>query len=305
MSWGRVRYASKLISAGQEIEVKILAIQREKRWINPGLKQLLPNAWETVGNKYAVGEKVKGIIVNLVDYGAFVELEPGLEGLVHVTELSWSKSIVKPADLLKVDQEVEVVVLDINREQQKISLSLRQLEANPFGKAMDKYPPGTRVKGKIRNILSCGAFIELEEGIDGMIHVSNISWTREINHPSQVLNKGDEVEAVVLEIDKTNQRIALGIKQLTADPWSNIGQYYKIGDIVTGNVYKLSNLWALVELKPGCTGYLHISETQESQVRNIEDALALGQDIRVRIIANDKEQRRIAVSTKAAATISD
>src|SRR5207247_2747098 len=209
MSWGRIGHPSELLKVGQEIDVVVLDINREKERVSLGLKQKLQNPWENIESKYQVGQRVKGKVVNLVPYGAFVELEPGVEGLVHVTELSWTKRIAKPSDVLKADQDIEAVVLGINREEQKISLGIRQLEANPWDKALEKYPPGTRVKGRIRNLTSYGAFIELEEGLDGMIHVSDISWTRKINHPSEVLKKGDEVEAVVLEIDKSNQRISV------------------------------------------------------------------------------------------------
>src|SRR5438105_1751322 len=218
MSWGRIGHPSELLKVGQDIDVVVLDINREKERVSLGLKQKLANPWDQIEQKYPVGAKVKGKVVNLVPYGAFVELEPGVEGLVHVTELSWTKRIAKPSDVLKQDQEIEAVVLGINREEQKISLGLRQLEANPWDRAQDKYPPGTRVKGKIRNLTSYGAFIELEEGLDGMIHVSDISWTRKVNHPSEVLKKGDEVEADVLDVDKANQRIAVGIKQLAEDP---------------------------------------------------------------------------------------
>src|SRR5881296_4604184 len=215
MSWGRIGHPSEILKVGQEIDIVVLDINREKERVSLGLKQKLANPWENIDAKYQVGQKVKGRVVNLVPYGAFIELEPGVEGLVHVTELSWTKRIAKPSDVLKVDQEIEAVVLGINREEQKISLGVRQLEANPWDKALEKYPPGTKVKGKIRNLTSYGAFVELEEGLDGMIHVSDISWTRKINHPSEVLKKGDEVEAQVLEIDKANQRIAVGVKQLS------------------------------------------------------------------------------------------
>src|SRR5206468_5194704 len=218
----------------------IIEVNREKERVSLGLKQTTKNPWDEIDRKYPVGAKIKGKVVNLVPYGAFVEIEPGVEGLVHVTELSWTKRVSKPSDMLKPDQEIEAVVLGINREEQKISLGLRQLEANPWDKAQEKYPAGTRVKGKIRNLTSYGAFIELEEGLDGMIHVSDISWTRKINHPSEVLKKGEEVEAVVLEVDKANQRIAVGLKQLTQDPWANIDQLYKVGDLVSGNVTKLA-----------------------------------------------------------------
>src|SRR6202522_1974728 len=224
MSWGRLGHPSEILKVGQELDVVVLDVNKEKERVSLGLKQKLSNPWENIDAKYQVGVKVKGKVVNLVPYGAFVELEPGVEGLVHVTELSWTKRIAKPSDVLKADQEIEAVVLGINREEQKISLGIRQLEANPWDRAMEKYPSGTKVKGKIRNLTSYGAFIELEEGLDGMIHVSDISWTRKINHPSEVLKKGDEVEAIVMEVDKTNQRIAVGIKQLSQDPWSNIDQ---------------------------------------------------------------------------------
>src|SRR5258708_7337323 len=249
MSWGRIGHPSELLKVGQEIDVVVLDINREKERVSLGLKQKLANPWENIEAKFPVGAKVKGKVVSLVPYGAFVQLEPGVEGLVHVTELSWTKRIAKPADMLKADQEIEAAVLGINREEQKISLGLRQLEANPWEKAQEKYPPGTHVKGKIRNLTSYGAFIELEEGLDGMIHVSDISWTRKINHPSEVLKKGDEVEAVVLEVDKSNQRIAVGIKQLAQDPWANIDQLYKVGDLVSGNVTKLASFGAFVGLQ--------------------------------------------------------
>src|ERR1700722_11852533 len=203
MSWGRIGHPSEILKVGQDLDVVVLDINKEKERVSLGLKQKLANPWENIDAKYQVGNKVKGKVVNLVPYGAFVELEPGVEGLVHVTELSWTKRIAKPSDVLKADQEIEAVVLGINREEQKISLGIRQLDTNPWDRALDKYPSGTKVKGKIRNLTSYGAFIELEEGLDGMIHVSDISWTRKINHPSEVLKKGDEVEAVVLEIDKS------------------------------------------------------------------------------------------------------
>src|ERR1700756_1289579 len=219
MSWGRIGHPSEILKVGQDVDVVVLDINREKERVSLGLKQKLANPWDSTESKYPVGAKVKGKVVNLVPYGAFVELEPGVEGLVHVTELSWTKRIAKPSDMLKQEQEIEAVVLGINRDEQKISLGIRQLESNPWDKDMEKYPPGTKVKGKIRNLTSYGAFIELEDGLDGMIHVSDISWTRKINHPSEVLKKGDEVEAVVLEVDKGNQRISVGAKQLTVDPW--------------------------------------------------------------------------------------
>jgi small subunit ribosomal protein S1 len=300
MSWGRIGHPSELLKVGQDIDVVVLDINREKERVSLGLKQKLANPWDTIEQKYPVGARVKGRVVNLVPYGAFVELEPGVEGLVHVTEMSWTKRIAKPSDVLKQDQEIEAQVLGINREEQKISLGLRQLEANPWDKAQEKYPPGTRVKGKIRNLTSYGAFIELEEGLDGMIHVSDISWTRKINHPSEVLKKGDEVEAVVLEVDKANQRIAVGIKQLTTDPWETIDQLYKVGDLVTGQVTKLASFGAFVGLQHEIDGLVHISQISEERVDKIKNVLKVGQEVTARVIKIDKSDRRIGLSIKAA-----
>ena len=300
MSWGRIGHPSELLKVGQDIDVVVLDINREKERVSLGLKQKMANPWDNIEAKFPIGAKVKGKVVNLVPYGAFVELEPGVEGLVHVTELSWTKRIAKPADVLKQDQEIEAVVLGINREEQKISLGVRQLETNPWDKAQEKYPPGTRVKGKIRNLTSYGAFIELEEGLDGMIHVSDISWTRKINHPSEVFKKGDEVEAVVLEVDKTNQRIAVGVKQLSQDPWETIDQLYKVGDLVTGNVTKLASFGAFVGLKHDIDGLVHISQISEERVDKIKNVLKVGQEVTARVIKIDKSDRRIGLSIKAA-----
>ncbi len=300
MSWGRIGHPSEILKVGQELDVVVLDINREKERVSLGLKQKLANPWENIETKYPVGARVKGKVVNLVPYGAFVELEPGVEGLVHVTELSWTKRIAKPSDVLKQGQEIEAVVLGINRDEQKISLGLRQLEANPWDRALEKYPPGTRLKGKIRNLTSYGAFIELEEGLDGMIHVSDISWTRKINHPSEVLKKGDEVEAVVLEIDKSNQRISVGIKQLSEDPWTNIDKYYKVGDLVTGKVTKLASFGAFVGLQHDIDGLVHISQVSEERVDKIKNVLKVGQDVTARVIKIDKGDRRIGLSIKAA-----
>jgi small subunit ribosomal protein S1 len=301
MSWGRVGHPSEILKVGQDIDVVVLDINREKERVSLGLKQKLSNPWENIDAKYQVGAHVKGKVVNLVPYGAFVELEPGVEGLVHVTELSWTKRIAKPSDVLKAEQEIEAVVLGINREEQKISLGIRQLEANPWDQAQEKYPSGTKVKGKIRNLTSYGAFIELEEGLDGMIHVSDISWTRKINHPSEMFKKGDEVEAVVLEVDKANQRISVGVKQLTVDPWSNIDQLYKVGDLVTGSVTKLASFGAFVGLQHDIDGLVHISQVSEERTDKIKNVLKAGQEVTARVIKIDKGERRIGLSIKAAA----
>ena len=300
MSWGRIGHPSELLKIGQEIDVVVLDVNKEKERVSLGLKQKMSNPWDNIETKYPVGARVKGKIVNLVPYGAFVQLEPGVEGLVHVTELSWTKRVAKPSDMLKQGQEIEAVVLGINREEQKISLGIRQLESNPWDTAEQKYPKDTHVKGKVRNLTSYGAFVELEEGIDGMIHVSDISWTRKINHPSEVLKKGDEVEAMVLEVDRPNQRIALGIKQLSEDPWANIDQLYKVGDVVTGKVTKLASFGAFVGLQHDIDGLVHISQVSEERVDKIKNVLKVGQDVTARVIKIDKGERRIGLSIKAA-----
>ncbi|MGC3960505.1 MAG: 30S ribosomal protein S1 [Verrucomicrobiota bacterium] len=300
MSWGRVGHPSEVLKVGQDLDVVVLDVNKEKERVSLGLKQKMANPWAEIESKYPVGTKVKGKVVNLVPYGAFVELEPGVEGLVHVTELSWTKRVAKPSDVLKQDQELEAVVLGINRDEQKISLGVRQLESNPWDNAEQKYPAGTRVKGKIRNLTSYGAFIELEEGLDGMIHVSDISWTRKINHPSEVFKKGDEVEAQVLEVDKANQRIAVGVKQISVDPWDKIDELYKVGDLVTGQVTKLASFGAFVGLKHDIDGLVHISQISEERVDKIKNVLKVGQDVTARVIKIDRGDRRIGLSIKAA-----
>ena len=300
MSWGRIGHPSEVLKVGQDLDVVILDINKEKERVSLGLKQKMTNPWDSIESKFPIGTKIKGKVVNLVPYGAFVEIEPGVEGLIHVTELSWTKRVAKPSDVLKVDQEIEAVVLGINRDEQKISLGVRQLESNPWDKAQEKYTAGTKVKGKIRNLTSYGAFIELEEGLDGMIHVSDISWTRKINHPSEVLKKGDEVEAVVLEVDKANQRIAVGVKQLSQDPWDKIDQLYKVGDLVTGQVTKLASFGAFIGLQHEIDGLVHISQITEDRVDKIKNVLKVGQDVSARVIKIDRSDRRIGLSIKAA-----
>jgi small subunit ribosomal protein S1 len=300
MSWGRIGHPSELLKVGQEIDVVVLDVNKEKERVSLGLKQKLANPWDSIETKFPVGAKVKGKVVSLVPYGAFVQLEPGVEGLIHVTELSWTKRIAKPSDVLKQDQEVEAVVLGINREEQKISLGVRQLESNPWDGAAAKYTAGTKVKGQVRNLTSYGAFVELEEGIDGMIHVSDMSWTRKINHPSEVMKKGDVVEATVLEVDRPNQRIALGMKQLGDDPWANIEKLYKVGDLVSGKVTKLASFGAFVGLQHDIDGLVHISQVTEDHVDKIKNVLKVGQDVNARVVKIDKGERRIGLSIKAA-----
>ncbi len=300
MSWSRLNHPSEMLKVGQEVEVLVLDIDREKERVSLGLKQKTNNPWDKIADKYPVNMKVKGKITNLVPYGAFVELEPGIEGLVHVSELSWTKRIARPADVLTVGQEVEAAVLGVSKEDQKVSLSIRQLDTNPWEEVTGKYPTGTRVKGKVRNLTAYGAFVELEEGIDGMIHVSDLSWTKKINHPSEVLKKGDEVDAEVLEIDKANQRISLSLKHLADDPWKSIEARYKIGDLVTGKVSKVASFGAFIQLADDIDGLVHISQISNDRVEKVKEVLKIGQEVSARVIKVDKAERRIGLSIKAA-----
>jgi len=301
MSWGRVKHPSEIVKPGQQIEVVILDVDLERERVSLGLKQAQTNPWDNVEQKYPVGSRLRGKVVNLVPYGAFVEIEPGIEGLVHVSEFSWTKRVARASDVLAVGDEVDVAVLTINAAEQKIALGIRQTEANPWDTVQDRYPVGSRVKGKVRNFTSYGAFIELEEGIDGMIHVSDMSWTRKINHPSEVLQKAQEVEAVVLEVDSPGQRIGLGLKQATDDPWNTIAARYAIGQIVKGKVSKIASFGAFIELEDGVDGLVHISQISEQRVEKVKDAIKVGQDVEARIVKIDREERRIGLSIKAVA----
>ncbi|MDR0353213.1 MAG: 30S ribosomal protein S1 [Opitutaceae bacterium] len=300
MSWGRITHPSEMLKQGEEIDVMIIEINREKERVSLGLKQTTKNPWDDIEHKFPIGAKVHGKVVNLVPYGAFIEIEPGVEGLVHITEMSWTKRITKPSEMLKVGQELDAVVLGIQKEEQKISLGLRQLESNPWDMVRHNYPIGARVRGKVRNMTTYGAFIELEEGIDGMVHVSDMSWTRKVNHPSEVLKKGDEVDATVLDVDASQQRISLGMKQLTSDPWADIDAHFKIGDVVTGTVSKITSFGAFVELKDGIDGLVHISQISEERIERIKDVLKSGQEVTARVIKIDTTERRLGLSIKAA-----
>ncbi|HET9378131.1 MAG TPA: 30S ribosomal protein S1 [Chthoniobacterales bacterium] len=300
MTWGRLTHPSELLKIGQTLDVVVLDINKEKERVSLGLKQTQRNPWDKIEERFPVGAKVHGKVTNLVPYGAFVEIEEGVEGLIHVSELSWTKRITRPSDVLAQGQEIDAVVLGVNKEEQKISLGVRQLEPNPWDAIEQRYVIGSEVKGKIRNMTAYGAFVELEEGIDGMIHVSDLSWTRKINHPSEILKKGDDVEAVVLDIDKVNQRISLGIKQLESDPWKEIDQKYKIGDLVKGKVTKLASFGAFVQLQDDIDGLVHISQLSEEHVAKVKDVLKVGQDVEARVIKVDKAERRIGLSIKAA-----
>ena len=299
MSWGRIKHPPEVLHIGQELTVLILDVDREKERVSLGLKQLSNNPWADIEQKYPIGSRVKGRVTKLLAYGAFVELEKGVEGLVHVSELSWTKRITRPSDVLSLDQEIEAVVLNISVAEQKISLGIRQLDENPWDAIETRFPVGTVISGAVRNLTPYGAFVALEEGIDGMIHVSDMSWTRKINHPSEVLKKGDVVEARVLNIDKENQRVSLGIKQLESDPWESIDSRFKVGDLVSGTVAKIASFGAFVNLDGDIDGLIHISQLSEEHVERVKDVIKVGDAIKARVIKVDKVERRIGLSIKA------
>ena len=300
MSWGRVNHPSEMLTIAQPIKVQILEVDKEKERVSLGLKQMTPNPWEDIENRFPVGDQVKGKITKLVPYGAFVEVAVGVEGLIHVSELSWTKRITRPSDVLELGQEIESVVLGINIEEQKISLGVRQLEPNPWENVESRFPIGSMIKGEVRNLTPYGAFIELEDGIDGMVHVSDLSWTRKINHPSETLKKGDEIEAIVLEIDKETQRISLGVKQLEKDPWEEIGKRFTVGDLVKGTVAKIAAFGAFVQLEDDVDGLVHISQLSEEHVGKVKEVVNIGDEVEARVIKVDKAERRIGLSIKAA-----
>lgn len=299
MSWARLTHPSEAVKPGDRLTVVVLEINKEKERISLGLKQLQSNPWDRIEERFPIGQKIKGKVTNLMPYGAFVQIEEGIEGLIHVSELSWTKRITRPSDVLTLGQEVEAVVLGVNKADQKISLGVRQLEPNPWDEIEQRYVIGKQVRGQVRNMTAYGAFVELEEGIDGMVHVSDLSWTKKINHPSEVLKKGDEVDAVVIDIDKANQRISLGMKQLENDPWKEIEGKFKVGDLVKGTVSKIANFGAFIELPGDIDGLVHISQISEDRVEKVKDVLKQGQEVEARVIKIDKTERRLGLSIKA------
>ncbi|MEO8494739.1 MAG: 30S ribosomal protein S1 [Planctomycetota bacterium] len=299
MSWERIGHPSEMVQIDQEIEVQVLHIDREKQKIALGLKQLTKNPWETVEERYKVNEKYKGAVVNVMSYGAFVKLEPGIEGLVHISEMSWTKRINHPNELLQIGDEIEVAILSIDKAGQQLSLGMKQTQDNPWDKITDRYPIDGTVTGKVRNLTNYGAFIELEEGIDGLLHVSDMSWTRKISHPNEMLEKGHEVTCKVLSVDQERRRIALGLKQLDDDPWArDIPSKYQPGQVVTGAVTKITNFGVFVGLEDGLEGLLHISELADHKVENPEDIVKVGDQIEVKILRVDIDERKIGLSRK-------
>ena len=301
MSWGRINHPSEVVKIDQELEVVILNVDRAKEKIALGLKQRTASPWQDIEARYPVNHRIRGKVVNIMSYGAFVQLEEGIEGLVHISEMSWTRRINHPSEMLNVGDEVDVVVLEVNKDKQEISLGIKQTETNPWTLVKHKYPPGTVITGKVRNLTNYGAFVEIEEGIDGLLHVSDLSWTKKVGHPSEMLKKGQELQCVVLTVDEEKMRVALGLKQLTEDPWLRaIPERYLPGQIVKGKVTKLTNFGVFVELEPDLEGLLHVSELADHKVENPQEIVKVGDEIEVKILRVDIEERKIGLSLKRA-----
>ena len=299
MAWERIGHPTEMVSIDQEIEVKVLHIDREKQKIALGLKQKDRNPWENIESKYPVSSYHKGEVVNVMSYGAFVKLEPGIEGLVHISEMSWTKRVNHPSELVNIGDEIDVKILGVDPEGQQLSLGMKQTQKNPWDEVIERYPEGTDVTGKVRNLTNYGAFIELEEGIDGLLHVSDMSWTRKIGHPSELLEKGQEIKCRVLSVDESRRRIALGLKQLDNDPWDgDIPDKYQPGQLVKGSVTKITNFGVFIGLEDGLEGLLHISELAEHKVEDPEEVVKVGQELEVKVLRVDTDERKIGLSLK-------
>jgi small subunit ribosomal protein S1 len=298
MTWKRIKHPSEMVDIGDEIEVMILSIDNEKGRVALGLKQKEQNPWKEIENKYPPGTIVRGKIVNLVPYGAFIEIEPGIEGLIHVSEMSWIKNVTDPSEIVNKGDEVEAVVLSVQKEDGKISLGIKQTEKNPWEDVEQKYPVGSSVKAEIRNLTNYGAFVELEPGIDGLIHISDLSWIKKVSHPSEVLNKGDVVEAVILSVDKESKKITLGVKQLSSNPWESIEKTIPVGSRIKGKVTKITAFGAFIELENGIEGLVHVTELSDQAFAKVEDVVKVGDEVTAKVIKLDPEHKKIALSIK-------
>ena len=298
MSWGRVGHPSEMFAVGDEVRVVVLKFDPSQERVSLGLKQIQEDPWHRADEKYPVGTRVRGKVVSLTDYGAFIELEQGVEGLVHVSEMTWNKRVKHPSKLLEVGQEVEAVVLDIDPKAKRIALGMKQIEQNPWTVLEDKYPIGSVIKGIVRNVTDFGVFVGVEDGVDGLVHVSDISWTQRVKHPGEMFKKGDVVEACVLNIDVENERFSLGIKQLLADPWDTLSERHPVSSRVKGKVTKVTDFGGFVEIEPGIEGLVHVSELRDERVENPRDVLAEGQEVEVKIIDINTSDRKIALSIK-------
>jgi len=298
ISWGRINHPSEVLTVGSKIKVKILQFDREHQRVSLGLKQTLPDPWENLAQKFPPGTRVKGKVTSITDYGAFVQLLEGVEGLVHVSEMSWTKRVRHPSKILSVGDEVEVMVLDLDPAQKRISLGLKQTTPNPWDSIAERYPVGTKIQGRIKNLTEFGIFIGIDEGIDGLVHISDISWTQRLKHPSEVYKKGQEVQAIVLNIDKENQRFSLGIKQIQKNPWDDIHHRFKVGQLIKGKVTNVTKFGAFVEIEPGIEGLVHISELSNERVEKASEVTKVGDEIQAVVINVDPKKHKIGLSIK-------
>ena len=298
MTWKRIRHPSEMVKIGDELEVVILSIDKEKGRVALGLKQKGQNPWEEIEKRYLPGTRIKGKIVNLVSYGAFIEIEPGIEGLIHVSEMSWTKNITDPSEVVNIGDEVEAIVLSVQKEEGKISLGIKQTERNPWDDVENKYPVGSNVKAEIRNLTNYGAFVELEPGVDGLIHISDLSWIKKVSHPSEILKKGDFVEAMILSVDKESKKITLGVKQLSSNPWENLERSIPVGSLVRGKVTKITAFGIFVQLENGIEALIHVTELSDQPFGKVEDIVNIGDEVSAKVIKVDPEHKKIALSIK-------
>jgi small subunit ribosomal protein S1 len=298
MTWKRIKHPSEMIQLGQKLEVMILSVDKDKGRVALGLKQKGPNPWDQIEEKYPPGTRVRGKIVNLLPYGAFIEIEPGIEGLIHVSEMSWVKNITDPSEVVKKGDEVEAIVLSVQKEEGKISLGIKQTEHNPWDDVERKYPVGHNVKAEIRTLTNYGAFVELEPGVEGLIHISDLSWIKKVSHPSEVLRKGDIVDAIILSVDKESKKITLGVKQLSTNPWESIEKTMPVGSLVKGVVTKITAFGAFVELDSGIEGLIHVTELSDQAFGKVEDVVSKGDEVTAKVIKLDPEHKKIALSIK-------
>ncbi len=302
MTWKRIRHPSEMVRLGQELEVMILSIDKEKGRVALGLKQKENNPWEEIEKKYPPGTHIKGKIVNLFSYGAFIEIEPGIEGLIHVSEMSWTKEVTDPSEVVAIGEEIEAIVLSIQKEEGKISLSIKQTEHNPWDDVEKKYPAGGSVNVEIKSLTNWGAFVEIEPGVDGLIHISDLSWNKRVSHPSELLKKGDKVDAIILSVDKASKKITLGVKQLTANPWDSIEKLVSVGSVVKGTVTKIYAFGIFVQLDNGIEALIHVTELSDQPFGKIEDVVAVGDEINAKVIKVDSQHKKIALSLKECAS---
>jgi small subunit ribosomal protein S1 len=298
MSWGRINHPSERLNIGDEIDVVILKFDPETERVSLGFKQLSRDPWEAVGTKFPLGARVNGKVVNLTDYGAFVELEEGVEGLIHVSEMSWTKKVKHPSKVVNVGDTLEAMVLDVDLTQRRLSLGLKQVEPNPWDRIADRYQVGSRITGKVRNLTDFGAFVEVEDGIDGLVHISDMSWTKRLKHPSDLVKKGDTIEAMILKIDSENQRLSLGMKQVMPDIWEEFFKLHHLGDLVEGKIVRLTDFGAFVEVADGIEGLVHVSEMTDERLDTPGDKFAVGQEVKAKILRLDAAEKKIGLSIK-------